>query len=132
MNKFSYVIASVTIALGLMVGLASCQKTIDGQPELVKGKFEVPIDGEPISRDWAARGYANPVPTSLEKGFREGDHSHSDSALIALDFGGMEYVIEGKQFVMKPGDELFYPANATISERNTYSGMSRIWMAFKR
>jgi hypothetical protein len=43
----------------------------------------------------------------------------------------MEYNIEGQRFILEPGDELLYPANATQTARNLFDGVSKMLVATK-
>jgi quercetin dioxygenase-like cupin family protein len=45
--------------------------------------------------------------------------------------GRMEYIIDGQRFVLEPGDELFYPANAMQTARNLSDGVSKMLVATK-
>jgi quercetin dioxygenase-like cupin family protein len=47
----------------------------------------------------------------------------------AILAGRMEYIIDGQRFVLEPGDELFYPANATQTARNLSDGVSKMLVA---
>ena len=99
-------------------------------PVLVKAKFATPISLEGVVEDWKARGYSDWVSSWKEKGWSS-DRSYHKFCLRTVVAGRMEYIIEGQRFILEPGDELLYPANATQTARNLFDGVSKMLVATK-
>ncbi len=99
-------------------------------PVLVKGKFETPVSLEGVVADWKARGYSDWTSSWKEKGWSS-ERAYSKNCVRAVLAGRMEYIIDGQRFVLEPGDELFYPANATQTARNLSDGVSKMLVATK-
>ena len=59
------------------------------------------------------------------------DRSYHKFCLRTVVAGRMEYIIEGQRFILEPGDELLYPANATQTARNLFDGVSKMLVATK-
>ena len=99
-------------------------------PVLVKGKFETPVSLEGVVADWKARGYSDWVSSWKEKGWSS-ERAYSKNCVRTVLDGRMEYIIDGQRFVLEPGDEFFYPANATQTARNLSDGVSKMLVATK-
>jgi mannose-6-phosphate isomerase-like protein (cupin superfamily) len=97
-------------------------------PVLVTGKFETPVDLDSVVADWKARGYSDWVSSWKEKGWST-DRTYSRNCLRTVLTGRVEYIIDGQRFVLEPGDELFYPANATQTARNLSDSVSKMLIA---
>jgi hypothetical protein len=97
-------------------------------PVLVKAKFATPVSLEGVVEDWKARGYSDWVSSWKEKGWSS-ERAYSKNCVRAVLAGRMEYIIDGQRFVLEPGDELFYPANATQTARNLSDGVSKMLVA---
>ena len=99
-------------------------------PVLVKGKFETPVNLESVVADWKARGYSDWVSSWKEKGWSS-ERTYFKNCVRAVLAGRMEYIIDGQRFVLEPGDEFFYPANAMQTARNLSDGVSKMLVATK-
>ncbi len=114
----------------LLIMAAFIEASAGDAPVLVKGKFETPVNLESVVADWKARGYSDWVSSWKEKGWSS-DRAYFQNCVRAVLAGRMEYIIDGQRFVLEPGDELFYPANATQTARNLSDGVSKILVATK-
>ena len=99
-------------------------------PVLVKAKFATPVSPEGVVEDWKARGYSDWASSWKEEGWSS-DRSYHKFCLRTVVAGRMEYIIEGQSFILEPGDELLYPANATQTARNLFDGVSKMLVATK-
>ena len=99
-------------------------------PVLAKGKFATPVNLESVAEDWKARGYSDWVSSWKEEGWSS-NRSYHKFCLRTVGAGRMEYIIEGQRFILEPGDELLYPANATQTARNLFDGVSKMLVATK-
>ncbi len=125
MHKFVCVIAVVVMAVTVNAASVWAQAQRDTTPMLTTGKFGVPVNPDVVQADWAARGYSlNARPYA--PGWTRDAHTHPWNLLITLVSGKMEFTITDRRFEVRPGDELFYPANAVISARNMYDGTSQM------
>ncbi len=110
--------------------------TQDGtEPYLVKGRFELPLQTGGIREQWKALGYRQCQFEGKDKGWtsdrperHEGEHTHPWYTLFAGKAGKMEFIIQGQRFALEPGDELYYPKDATIAAKNLHDGRSE-WFA---
>ncbi len=122
-----------------MQGLASIAGTEDAsEPHFVKGKFELPLKTDAIREQWEAAGYSQCEFDGKEKGWsserperHKGEHTHPWYVLFVGKSGKMEFIIQGRHFVLEPGDELYYPKNAVIAARNLYDGRSEWFDCWK-
>ena len=108
------------------------------EPYLVKGKFELPLKTDAIREQWEALGYSQCEYDGKEKGWsserpgrHKGEHTHPWYVLFAGKSGKMEFIIQGRRFVLEPGDELYYPKNAVLAARNLYDGRSEWFDCWK-
>ena len=108
------------------------------EPYLVKGKFELPLKTDAIREQWEALGYSQFEYDGKEKGWsserpgrHKGEHTHPWYVLFAGKSGKMEFIIQGRRFVLEPGDELYYPKNAVMAARNLYDGRSEWFDCWK-
>ncbi len=125
MQKFVCVIAVVVMVVTVNAASVWAQAQRDTKPMLTTEKFGVPVNPDVVREDWVARGYSfNARPYA--PGWTRDAHTHPWNLLITLVRGKMEFIIAGRRFVVRPGDELFYPANAVISARNIYDGTSQM------
>ena len=108
------------------------------EPYLVKGKFELPLKTDAIREQWEALGYSQCEYDGKEKGWsserpgrHKGEHTHPWYVLFAGKSGKMEFIIQGRRFVLEPGDELYYPKFAVTAARNLYDGRSEWFDCWK-
>lgn len=102
--------------------------TASDAPVLVKGKFATPVDLDGVVADWKARGYSDWTSSWKEKGWST-DRTYHKNCLRTVLEGRVEYIVDGQRFVLEPGDELFYPANATQTARNLSEDVSKMLVA---
>ena len=114
----------------LLIMAAIVEASAGDAPVLVKGKFETPVNLESVVADWKARGYSDWVSSWKEKGWSS-ERTYFKNCVRAVLAGRMEYIIDGQRFVLEPGDEFFYPANAMQTARNLSDGVSKILVATK-
>ncbi len=114
----------------LLMMAAIVEATAGDAPVLVTGKFETPVDLDSVVADWKARGYSDWTSSWKEKGWSS-ERAYHKNCVRAVLAGRMEYIIDGQRFVLEPGDELFYPANATQTARNLSDGVSKMLVATK-
>ena len=124
-----YLVCVPLLSILLMMA-AIIQAPADDTPVLVKGKFETPVNLYKIAEDWKARGYSNWSSSPKEMGWSS-TRSFDHNCLRAVLTGRVEFIIEGQRFVVEPGDELFYPANATQTATNLYDGVSEVLVGTK-
>lgn len=120
-----------TVGLSVTGGPAYADSDSEGQLEFVAGKFTLPINRGDVKADWIKRGYPAPTLESYLPGWHRGDHTHPWKLLITVVTGVMEFTVEGKRFVVEPGDELSYPAGAMMTGTNVYGGTSEILTSYK-
>ncbi len=128
-HRLKYLILFPLVSALLMMA-AIVKATAGDAPVLVTGKFETPVDLDSVVADWKARGYSDWVSSWKEKGWSS-ERAYSKNCVRAVLAGRMEYIIDGQRFVLEPGDELFYPANATQTARNLSDGVSKMLVATK-
>ncbi len=116
-----YVIAVLMLAT---MGLASAGDA----PLLIKGKFGTPVNKEAVIADWKARGYTDWANSLMATNQSDAWVSPHNCLRTILE-GRVEFIIDGQRFVLEPGDELFYPANAMPSARNLHEGNSKMLIA---
>ena len=112
----------------LVLGMSS-QTLVAGnqngaEPYLVKGKFELPLNSGEINGQWEALGYRQCKFGGKGKGWTKGEHTHSWYGLFVGRAGKMEFIIQGRRFVLEPGDELYYPKDAVMAAKNLHDGRS--------
>ena len=132
MNKIPYAVVGAVMAVSAMVGPGLADPDADHRPTFTKGKFAVPINQEHIKEDWAARGYSTPKVTSYPAGWSRGEHTHGVSLIMTLVTGRMEFIFAGHRVVVKPGDELLYPAHTVHAARNIHDGTTEMMESHKR
>ncbi len=120
----------------LLVLGTSSQSLVAGNQDgaeayLVKGKFELPLKTDAIREQWEALGYSQCEYDGKEKGWSKGEHKHPWYVLFVGKSGKMEFIIQGRRFVLEPGDELYYPKFAVIAARNLYDGRSEWFDCWK-
>jgi hypothetical protein len=118
------------LVCALLMLAAIVEATAGDAPVLIKGKFQTPVSLEGVVADWKARGYSDWTSAWKEKGWSS-ERAFSHNCVRAVLAGRMEYIIDGQSFVLEPGDELFYPANATQTARNLSDGVSEMLVATK-
>ncbi len=108
------------------------------EPYLVNGKLKLPLNTDEIREQWKALDYFQCEYGGKEKGWsserperHRGEHTHPWYVLFAGKSGKMEFIIQGRRFVLEPGDELYYPKNAVIAARNLYDGRSEWFDCWK-
>ncbi len=108
------------------------------EPYLVNGKFKLPLNTDEIREQWNALGYVQCEYDGKEKGWsserperHRGEHTHPWYVLFVGKSGRMEFIIQGRHFVLEPGDELYYPKNAVVAARNLYDGRSEWFDCWK-
>ena len=126
-HRIRYLILFPFVSALLMMA-AIVEAPAGDAPVLVKSKFQTPVSQDGVVADWKARGYSDWTPSWKEKGWSS-EWSFSQNCLRTVLVGRVEYIIEGQRFVLEPGDELFYPANATQTARNLYDGISEMLIA---
>jgi hypothetical protein len=112
----------------LLMMAAMVEANAGEAPVLIKGKFQTPVSRESVVADWKARGYSDWTSSWKEKGWSS-ERAYFKNCVRAVLAGRMEYIIDGQRFVLEPGDELFYPANATQTARNLSDGVSKMLVA---
>lgn len=124
MCKIAWIMTFLIMATGMVIAATHADiKDINTQI-FTKHKFAAPVNTNDVRASWHTRGYGDFYERSYMKGWSRDAHTHDWDILLTLVEGQMEFVIEGKRYVVEPGDELFYPANAVISARNLYGGWS--------
>ena len=123
-HRMKYLIL-VPLLSALLMMAATVDASAGDAPVFVKGKFETPVNYDKVFEEWKIRGYSTWKNTSKEKGWSSTRSFDHNCVRIGLD-GRVEYIIEGQRFVVEPGDELLYPANATQTATNLYDGVSRV------
>jgi hypothetical protein len=118
----------VPFVSALLMMAAIVEAPAGDAPVLVKGKFQTPVDLDSVVADWRARGYSDWASSWKETGWSS-DHPYSQNCIRTVLEGRVEYIIDGQRFVVEPGDELFYPANATQTARNLHDGYSKMLVA---
>jgi len=89
----------------------------DTEEYVVRGKFRVPVDHGEVSRDWHGRGYASEW-AALAAGAAETVRSRSRETLLAVLTGPLEVALQGVDYHLAPGDELFVPRGVPLVLRN--------------
>ncbi len=112
----------------LLMLVAIVEAPAGDAPVLIKGKFETPVSMESVIADWKASGYSDFSSSWKEKGWSS-ERAYHKNCVRAVLAGRMEYIIDGQRFVLEPGDDLFYPANATQTARNLSDGVSEMLVA---
>ncbi len=112
----------------LLMMAAIVEATAGEAPVLVRGKFQTPVSLEGVVADWKARGYSDWTSSWKEQGWSSA-RGYYKNCVRAVLAGRMEYIIDGQRFVLEPGDELFYPANAAQTARNLSDGVSKVLVA---
>ena len=104
----------------------------------MNGKFKLPLNTDEIRERWKALDYFQCEYDGKEKGWsserperHRGEHTHPWYILFAGKSGKMEFIIQGRRFVLEPGDEFYYPKNAVIAARNLYDGRSEWFDCWK-
>ncbi len=128
-HRIRYLILFPFVSALLMMA-AIVEAPAGDAPVLIKGKFQTPVSQEDVVADWKARGYSDWTSSWKEKGWSS-ERAYSKNCVRAVLAGRMEYIIDGQRFVLEPGDELFYPANATQTARNLSDGVSKMLVATK-
>ncbi len=124
MHKVVWIIGIVIIAISIITLSTDADAQADKEQLLTKHKFSAPVDASVVRASWKTRGYGDFYERSYMQGWSRDAHTHGWDILLTLIKGRMEFIIEGKRYVLKPGDELHYSANAVISARNLYEGTS--------
>jgi hypothetical protein len=93
---------------------------------VVRRKFRWPVDPGEVVRDWIARGYAarafrEPSGEPAHERARDTDH------LLTVVEGRLEVGLNGENYVLEPGDELFIPRAAVYQVRNVHRDGTR-WL----
>ena len=101
------------------------------EPRITQGKFKLPVSEEAANQAWCPQGFAMPSMARRPQGWRRGKHTHEWDLLIAPVAGRLEFTISGQRFLVEPGDELFYPAQAIISSKNLSAGASEMLISFR-
>ena len=120
----------VPLVSALLMMAAIVEASAGDAPVLVKGKFETPVNFDEVTDDWKARGYSNWSRSSKERGWSS-TRSFDHNCLRTVLTGRVEFIIEGQRFVVEPGDELLYPANATETAMNLDDGVSEVLVGTK-
>ncbi len=130
------IVPALVLAMPWPRGVAGTQD--ETVPHFVKSKFELPLAVDEIKKEWKALGYSQCEFDGKEKGWsserpgrHKGEHTHPWYVLFAGKSGKMEFIIQGRHFVLEPGDELYYPKNAVIAARNLYDGRSEWFDCWK-
>ena len=126
-HRIRYLIL-VPFLSALLMMAAIVEAPAGDAPVLVKSKFQTPVSLDGVVADWKVRGYSNWSSSWKAEGWSS-DRAFSGYCLCTVLEGRVEYIIEGQRFVLEPGDELFYPANATQTARNLYDGISKVLVA---
>ena len=126
-HRIRYLILVPFVSTLLMMA-AIVEAPAGDAPVLVKSKFQTPVSLDGVVADWKVRGYSNWSSSWKAEGWSS-DRAFSGYCLRTVLEGRVEYIIEGQRFVLEPGDELFYPANATQTARNLYDGVSKVLVA---
>jgi mannose-6-phosphate isomerase-like protein (cupin superfamily) len=91
-----------------------------------KNKFAHPVNKIAVKKDWKKRGYScnwfiDPP------GQQWNNFMHSCNELVTVVEGSLEMTIEGKSWILVPGDEAYIPQGAVHSVKNVYDGSTR-WL----
>jgi len=92
----------------------------------IRQKFSVPVDREEVSRSWTQRGFSCDVFTD-PPGREWNDFVHSMNELVTVVEGTLLMTIDGQDFIVEPGDEVFIPKGAYHSVRNIHDATTR-WL----
>ena len=114
----------------LLMLAATVEASAGDELVFVKGKFNAPISQEAIIANWKARGYSNLSVSAKPKGWSRSS-SYGVNCLRTVLSGRVEYVIDGERYVVEPGDEIAYPANAKQTVTNLFDGDSVVLVATK-
>ena len=117
------ILVPLVSALLMMAGVV--EASAGEAPVFVKCKFGTPVNFDDVVEDWTARGYSNWSNSPKGMGWsstRAFDHH----CLFTVLAGRVEYIIDGQRFVVEPGDELLYPANATKTATNLHDDISKV------
>ena len=87
---------------------------------LIQKKFQLPIDFATVAADWKRRGYSCNLFTD-PPGREWRDFVHSGDELVTVVNGQLQMTIQGQQWVLEPGDEIFIPRGAIHTMKNTYT-----------
>ncbi len=101
------------------------------EPHLVKGKYQLPLNTDLISEQWKALGYLECRRDGKSKGWRKGTHTHPWYILFIGISGKMAFTIQDREFVLEPGDALYYPKDAVMTGKNLHDGQSKWFMCEK-
>ncbi len=126
-HRIRYLIL-VPFVSALLMMAAIVEAPAGDAPVLIKGKFQTPVSMESVIADWKARGYSDFSSSWKEKGWSS-ERTYFKNCVRAVLAGRMEYIIDGQRFVLEPGDEFFYPANAMQTARNLSDGVSEMLVA---
>ena len=124
--------AIVSKPLSLIAKLAPTGSSSPAQGQFVKKKYALPVDEKLVESDWTALGYAPPYIARRAQGWSRGNHKHEWDLLIVPISGLFQFTIKGERYVVEPGDELYYPANARLSSKNISSGTSLMLISFRQ
>ena len=122
MRKATRLLAILAIVIAVPAVVAAAQD--ETEPRIVKGKFELPLNVAAVMQEWEPLGYSSCEFATRLKGWSVGGHTHPWYALAAGRTGRVEIIIEGRRFVLEPGDELYHPKNAVTALRNLNDGPS--------
>ena len=84
------------------------------------------VDRVAVARDWRARGFSCDLWTD-PPGQRWEDFVHATDEVVMLVDGAIEMEIAGRLVVPAVGEEVFIPAHARHSMRNT-GGTTARWL----
>lgn len=115
-------------AFGLLSQPFAAEEQNGNEPYLAANKFELPLNIDAVRNRWKSLGYHRCQIDGREKGWSNDEHTHPWHMLFAGKMGRMEFTIRGQRFVLKPGDELYYPSFAAIMAKNLHNSRSE-WFA---
>ncbi len=123
------IIPALFLAIPSPSGVAGARD--ETAPDFFSSKFELPLGFDEITKEWKALGYSQCQFEAKGKGWSKGEHTHPFHILLAGKTGQMEFIIEGRRYVLEPGDELYYRKNAVMAARNLHDEPSE-WFTCRK
>jgi quercetin dioxygenase-like cupin family protein len=110
MKAMQIMVAATILVGGLAMGTLQAQQTGQRRTDLQRHDLSAP--GREVIQ----------VRVDFDPGYTAPAHTHPGEEIIYVLEGTLEYRIDGKPMVVKPGDVLFVPAGVVHSVTNIGSG----------